>query len=245
MLRKIVRFVVIAAVLGFILLIGGGLALWRASQSVPDFYEQALVIEVPDLEEAGDELERQVLELHNDVQDSGQWRAEFTDDQINAWLAVDLPAKFPKATPAGVSDPRVAIADGQILAACRYDSPKLSSVVSLALTIQLTDEPNVIAIQIKNARAGAVPLPLKSILDKVASEARRTEVPVRWSQTDGDPVALVTIPDESDRYENRRIHITGIEFFEGRVVLTGETETTDRSGAVARQNGSIVNSVSR
>ena len=110
MIRKPLRFFLLAIAALLLLLVLGGLMLYQATRYVPDFYQQALEVNPQQQAAAGDELERQVLELHNEIQDAGRWQAVFDEDQINGWLASDLKEKFSDSLPAGVSAPRVAIA---------------------------------------------------------------------------------------------------------------------------------------
>jgi hypothetical protein len=222
--RKILRILGLA--LALVLAVGGFtfLGAYRASQHVPEFYERAIKVEPTVQAEAGHALERQVLDLHNEVRSEGRWQAVFTDEEINGWLAVDLPAKFPDALPPEVRDPRVAIDPQQAQIACRYDGGSAQAVISLALEIRLTDEPNVIAVRIRQARAGLLPLPIRQGLDKVSAAARAAGIPLRWSQKDGDPVALVTVPVEHKEYAHRLVRLETLELRAGEILLGGRTE---------------------
>ncbi|MCO6455148.1 MAG: hypothetical protein J5I93_07600 [Pirellulaceae bacterium] len=208
------------------LLAAAGVAAWliyRATQQVPEFYEQVLLVEPQVQEEAGEELEQQVLQLHNEVAEAGDWEAVFTEEQINGWLASDLPEKFSRILPAGVSDPRVLVEPQQARVACRYESPQFRSVIWLDLDIQLTDEPNVLAVRVRQARAGRLPLPLKTFLEQISQQASAADVEVRWTQSEGDPVALVTVPTQHEQYPRREIHLDEVELREGVVYLAGST----------------------
>ena len=68
---------------------------YRASQWVPPFYQQTLVAERADLAAFGDDLERELLNLHSEINDDGHWEGVFSDEQINGWLAVDMLDKIP------------------------------------------------------------------------------------------------------------------------------------------------------
>ncbi len=208
-----------------LVLIAAALALWayRASQQVPDFYEQALQIDPAAEAQAGYELEREILDLRNESREPGRWEANFADEQINGWLAVDLVKKFPGVLPGEVSDPRVAIEPEQVQVACRYKSKRVSSVLSLAVEVYLTDEPNVVALRIKRARAGALPLPLKKVLDSLSQAARKAQLQLRWVQKDGDPVALVTIPDRYEEIEGR-LQVDSLQLDQGNMRISGQTE---------------------
>ena len=193
-MRKLLRLGVVS---GCILLAIAALVLVGAywgSKQVPEFYERALAAEPQRQAEAGEELERNVLELRNDVRQDGHWQAVFTDEQINGWLAVDLPEKFPRALPKQLKDPRVAIEPDLAQLAALYAGPQYSAVISLAVEIHLTDEPNVLAVRVHRARAGLLPVPLADWLDRVRLGAEQSGIPLRWVEQDGDPVALVSVP---------------------------------------------------
>jgi hypothetical protein len=210
-----------------------GLALfygaWRATQQAPEFYQTALHKAPEQQKEKGAALEKQVFELHNEVRNTGRWEASFSDEQINGWLAADLPVKFPNALPKGVSEPRVAIEDDAAQVACKYDSKKISTVFNMSVEISLTHEPNVVAVRIRKARAGLLPISLKQILDHATKYANKSEIPLRWVQEDGDPVALVTVPSERKEFIHRRICIETVELRNGEVYLAGRTDDSEHA----------------
>ena len=209
-------------------------AAYRASQEVPEFYRQALTQEADQQQHAGEQLEQSMFELHNEVRQGGEWQATFTDAQINGWLASDLREKFPSMLPKGVQDPRVMIDSEQAHIACRYETSKISTIVSLGLEIELTEEPNVVAVRVQKANAGLLPLPLKKFLDRITATARKADVPVRWEQTEGEPVALVTIPSEHEDYKYRCVFVDRIELRDGEIFLSGRTEQAPPVGSTAQ-----------
>lgn len=221
------RFVRILGFLGLglvLLAVLGAFGLFRASQHVPEFYAQALTIEPQRQAVAGDELERQALELNNQVRRPGEWFARFTTEQINGWLANDLPEKFPRILPAGVSQPRVSLQKGLAQIACHYNQGSFSTVIVLGIEPYLTDDPNTVAVRIRHARAGTLPVPLGSFLDDISARAAASGVPLRWSQVEGDPVALVTIPGRIEELKNRRLVIETVDVEDGEILLSGRTD---------------------
>jgi len=223
-LKRIVRWFAVLFVILCIALVVTAFIAYRASQHVPDFYAEALTVEPAKYEESGDELERDVLQLHNKLQRSGSWEATFTENEINGWLAVDLAEKFSDLLPAEIDDPRVAISKDAIQVACRYDTGRIQSVVSLSADIYLTEEPNVVAVRVCNVRAGAIPLPLKQFLDQITDIARRANVTLRWQQVDGDPVALVMVPEMIDAKSGQVVHIDGLELRDNEIAIFGSTQ---------------------
>ena len=223
MIRKPLRFFLLTIAALLLLLVLGGLLLYQATRHVPDFYQQALEVNPQQQAAAGDELERQVLELHSEIQDEGRWQAVFDEDQINGWLASDLTEKFSDSLPAGVSAPRVAISPESVQLACQYQDPRIETVVSLTLSVAVNRQSNEVAITVQNVRAGLLPLPLKDLLDEVAAAARRAELDLRWAQSDGAPVALLRVPAEIPSLEVEGFQLDEIALGEGEIRLIGQT----------------------
>ncbi len=222
LLGRRVLFVALA-----ILVVVGGFVGWayRATQHVPEFYVRQLKEEkAAPATRSGDALERQALKLNREIRKSDRWQARFSDDEINAWLAVDLPHKFPSALPRDVQSPRVAIETDMMQVACRVESPRISSVVSLGVQPFVTSESNVIALKIKQLRAGALPLPLAQYLDKITEQCARAGVPLRWSEEEGNPVALVTLPLDPKDFGNRQVRVEEIALEDGALVVSGSSE---------------------
>ena len=225
-MRRIVRLMLLVFLA---LLVACGLGLfgvYRATQQVPKFYQAAMKLKRADQAAAGDEMERNVLELRNDLQEDGRWEARFTQEQINGWLAVDLPEKFANALPTGISDPRVSIGREETRIAFRYERPRINTVVSLVGTIALAEESNVIAVRIVKVQAGLLPLPLKDFLDDISDAAHRSDLDLRWSTQDGDPVALIRVPKISGDDEFQEVFIDRLEAAEGELILSGHTGDT-------------------
>jgi hypothetical protein len=205
---------------------GAFYGVWRATQQTPEFYQTEMQKDPVKLVADGEAMEKQVLQFHNEVRRTGRWEAIFTDEQINGWLAVDLPEKFPRALPRGVSEPRIVIQEEEAVVACRYKNPKIATVFSMGVEVSLTGEPNVVAVRIRKARAGLMPISLKQLLEHATKYAYKSDVPLRWMQIDGDPVALVTVPAEHEDFLHR-ITIETINLRDGEVYLAGRTEESE------------------
>ncbi len=199
------------------------MVVYRASQQVPSFYTQALAAQPHLQSAAGDELERNVLQLQNQTQQTGRWQVRFTEQQVNGWLAADLPEKFPGLLPKEVHDPRVAIREDELLVACRYESKKFSAIVSLALDVYLTEEPNWVAVRLRSVQAGVLPLPLNKFMDRIARTASQAGLVLRWAQTEGDPVALIQIPDRHRQHDQHLLLLDVLMLEEEQFLVAGST----------------------
>ena len=211
-----------------LLTVGGGILLiiavlvfvfYRALQHVPELYREALLVEKKD----SDEMVSRTTALISDVKKGGDWGAHFTAKQINSWLEFDLPKNHPQSLPGALEQPRVAIKPDRMLIFCRFKEGDFKSVVTLTVEPYLTEKPNVLALRICKARAGAVPWPLDQVLQGFREAAKQQGVHLQWQQAEGDPVALITIPppgDESDQI----IRIKTLMLEDGKIYLTGTTE---------------------
>jgi len=209
---------------GLLVLLLALVAVYWATQQVPEFYETALRVDPAKQVEASDQMLQQATALASDVKNKRQWRTLFTAEQINGWLAVDLPKNHASSLPPEVSDPRVQIQPEELTLACRYEGHGVKTVLSLSVDLYLA-KPNVVALRIKKARAGQLPLPLDKVLDTVSQVASHLDLPLHWQQEDGDPVALVTIPPQRGN-DDKLIHIESLALADGEIYLAGSTESS-------------------
>jgi hypothetical protein len=229
-MRKVIRWAFVSVSVLVVLAIVTVWVIYHASRQEPKFYQEALKVEPLRQAKAGHEFEHQVLELRNEARAYGTWEANFSAEQINAWLAVNLPGKFPEALPPGVEDPRVAIEDGLIRVAARFRDESVTTVLSFALEVQLTEESNTLAIRVCDVRAGALPVPMSAWLEKLQARIQQTKLNIRWSQSDGDPVAIAEIPAHHPDKPNQMIVLDSVAIESGSVQLAGRTGTAASFG---------------
>ncbi|MFM7070289.1 MAG: hypothetical protein ACKO38_00640, partial [Planctomycetota bacterium] len=198
--------------------------LWWLSRQPPPFYAKAIMADTKRPGAEGDEFERRVLATRNAARRPGGWRLELTEDQINSWLAGRLPQAFPTALPSGFSDPRVALTDGRLELGGRYRAGQIDSIVSLELAMTVGDEPNLVSVRVIAVRLGRAPAPPSTWVEMAADAARRANVPLRWTQAGREPVALVTLPERSESWGNRRVRLESVTLAQGLLVLEGRTE---------------------
>jgi hypothetical protein len=138
--------------------------------------------------------------LHADIMGVGPWEALFTERQINAWLAVDLPRNHPELLTGGVTGPRVEFLPGRVRAAVRLGREPLAASIWIEAEVRLR-EVNQLGISLRAAGLGLV------------TEIRRL---------DDQRLLLVYIPSTHEAgglsHWLRRLGITA-----GELVVTGET----------------------
>jgi hypothetical protein len=193
-----------------------------AMQRVRPFYVQALQLDPQELEESSRQLESRATALYSDARKSGHWQATFSADQINGWMATQLDAGQERALPDEVSAPRVALGDGTISLGFRTRQGGVETVVAVDAIVALT-ETGEVTVRLTSVRAGALPLPVMQVAGKIAAACRQLDLPVRWTQADGLPVALVDVSSAADS-KGRRMHLDTIELSDGSLLVAGHTE---------------------
>lgn len=207
------------------LMIGIGAAWWavRQTKQVPEFYARATNSLPESTEQASRQLAAEVEQLQSDASRAGSWRASFSADEINAWLIEELPAKFPQLLAKGASEPRIVIEDGRLLAAVRYRNRRIDTIVSCELKVELTEQPNMLALRVDQLKAGALPLPLSKFLRGISKEAAKGGIDVRWDATEAGPIALVMVPSEHPKYVLNPVIVESVSLVDGGLILAGHT----------------------
>jgi hypothetical protein len=201
----------------------------QAMQQVQPFYAEAIQKPPSQLETAGRRMESRVSALYSDAQKPGRWQTVFTADEVNGWLAVILKEKYIDLLPPEVYEPRVAFSDGKCQLGYRYKGSHIDAVISVEGDATMASE-DVAAVRFRRAHAGLLPIPLSEVVEEVSDGALKLEIPVRWTEQDGDPVMLVSVANAlSTNDELRRLE--KIELRDGELRLAGKTEPRPKADA--------------
>lgn len=200
------------------------LGLYLSLRHEPAFYRNALEIKQAVLEKASDRMLQKAATIESALAKPGRWKIVITDEEINGWLAVDMMKNHPNTLPTTLRDPRVTIRPNEVIVGCRYELGGITTVLSLTLQPCLP-EPNVVALRIVRARAGAIPVALKPITDGISKAAGNMQIRCQWKQAGNvgsDPVAMLSFPDDPDA--ERVVRIKSLQVIEGEIQITGSTE---------------------
>lgn len=215
-LRRIVLGIV--GLLTILALIAGA-AYWSLQQA-PSFYVEATAPPAkPEVRrEQAKTFEERTVKLAEQVREADAWRHDFTQNQINAWLAEELEQRFGDQIPRGVSDPRVRLTEGAIDVGFRAEDPKthLQTVVSVRL-VPLAVSTNQVTVAISSLRAGMMPLPADRVLSEGVARLEAAGWKIVRSTRDGADVLEIDLTDalppgatlESLRIESGRLDVEG------------------------------------
>jgi hypothetical protein len=228
------RIAAACAVISLGAVAAGLTGVYAALAQVRPFYAQALAVDPATLRAGGQELESRASALYSDSRRPGQWQAVFTADEINGWLATELVAGGEHALPNGIDAPRVAIGKDAFTFGFRARRAGLDTVVSGDAFVAMT-ESGAVAIRLAAVQAGMVPLPSLGVADEVSKACQAFNLPVRWTQENGEPVALVDLREVG--MAKARMSIDVIELRDGSLYVAGHTEKDEVK--VARKSDKI------
>ncbi len=225
-MRKILRITFVLGLIVALFVLLALLALYLALRHEPRWYARAVATADRQAEEKGsDEMLGRAADLTSALETKGAWKIAFTADQINGWLAVDMPKNHPDLLPENLADPRVVIEPDGVTLGCRAMQSGVSTVVSLKVDVYLAEE-NKIAVRIRKARAGSLPWSLGKVVDGFTEAARQGDVNLAWHHVDGDPLALIKVPRKQGP-GGRQIRITTLRLEEGQIVVGGRTSAKE------------------
>ena len=196
-----------------------------AAQHEPAFYREAMNIKPAVLEKGSDRMLQQAAAVQGSTTRDGRWQVRVTATEINGWLAVDLVKNHPKLLPPTMKNPRVAIDRSGITVACHFQHGNVTSVLSLTVQPSMPKR-NVIALRIAKARAGLLPAPLEQVIERITKSARDLQFHVQWERAGGDPVALLTLPD--DPGNSYRTTLEAVELGDGEIRIVGNTQRRNK-----------------
>jgi len=217
-----IKFGCITVVVLLVIATVAGYFAYRALTHVPQWYVAAL--ESEEVQQArGQQMEQQLKTLAIEVEQSNFWSAKFTAGELNGWLATHLKEEFPEWLPPGIDNPRVAIEGDRIRIGAQYTRSGVTTVVHTAAEVELTTEPNVVQVRIDKPQAGSIRLPLGQLMEEASKQAEGREIPLRWEETDDDPIAYITLPERSEEVDGLMIY-EELEVRDGAIHVAGRTE---------------------
>ncbi len=217
------RNVSAAGVFGLALLAQLVAIAWFAGSWRPSFYHRQLEVQPEALAVRGAEFEAK-LEEFRQLAESGdeRWSIRVTDQQINGWLAVELPRRYPRSLPHRLHDPRIAIEAGQCLVACQFVDGGTRIVLTMAFQLVPTPQANEVRFLITAAKIGSVPGLEHEAVGQIAHAAYRSRIRLRWIRRDIRPEAIVRVPD---RWlpEDRQVYVDRIQYERGAIRISGRS----------------------
>lgn len=234
------RRLLVLMLVALVVVAGGLYSTYQATQQAPDFYEEIVkqppltTSAAPPIQEAAEEQLQQVEEA---AKQKANWQFEFTQDQINAYLANDFPEQFPGWLPSFLKDPRIKIDAGKVLLGCQYDSPRFKAVVWLEAEAGVSEDGKSIKLIPKSAGAGLLPMPLSRLFERLDDLERYNQGDLTIDLIEEPPQAILlglrreALPEERCGYV-----IDAITLEPGKLMITGSWEDAPESKEVSEED---------
>jgi hypothetical protein len=195
-------------------------AAWLSLTHQPVFYREMIRLSRAQREAGARRFVAQSLQLRNDICNEPTWEAVFSDEEVNAWLAEDLVTHFADQIPPGVHEPRLMFEMDRVTLAFELDQGPIRTVVWVVARPYVS-EGNVIELTLEKIRAGMLPVPAESILERITEHVRAQGLDVRWKR-DGDlPVAVIRYTPHEGRDD---VRLQRVDVLKGEIRLAGRSD---------------------
>lgn len=201
-----------------------GYAVWAAGR-VPEFYAELMAAEVSPAVRTREakKFSQQASEVVSGYTAGDGWDATFTQRQVNSWFIEELDGKYADLLPEEARDPRVKIENDAVLVGFHYTHPRWSGVVSLRVR-PWVPEPNKLALEISDVKAGTLPIPLDTVLKQVGTQFQARGWRVQWRQRDGNEVLVV----DFETGKKKRSVLKSVSVSNGSIRVTGRKPAAKR-----------------
>ena len=210
--------------LTLLLLVGIAGGVVAALKHEPGFYKRCAIEPGDARKQQSDLFFKQFTKLINRVIDGrGQWSFTFTEEQINSYFEEDFVRLHDAEALAklGVHAPRVHFDKDTMRFAFRYGSGFWSTVLTYEVKICLVPkEVNTLAVEIRQRKAGGLPIAAQSLLNDFKELARNKNIDVSWYRHEGHPVALIRFPSSRNR---PNAQLLGFQVVDGKLEIEGQS----------------------
>jgi hypothetical protein len=193
-------------------------------KSEPAFYTAEPAAGANETGERAGKILTRYQDFQNDVRLKADWSATFPTDDIDCFLRQSFAdgGSMTAYLPQGVHSPRLTAEGDTIKIGFRYGRGLWSTVVSLELKTWLVkDETDLIAVEVVNLKAGALPIGGQALLDGISEAAHESNVEVHWYRTPGgNPVGLFRL--YADQLRPATVFGT-LKVADGAIVVAGRT----------------------
>jgi hypothetical protein len=186
-----------------IVLLSGSLAtLGAVVLHEPNFYRQARVPSTEGRRKLALECVTKFTQMTEDRRAKKEkWGCSVSETEMNSFFqeVFAQQGEAENLRKLGISSPTVVLEDNQFRIAFRYDTGWFSTIVSYRVKVWLVPkEPNVIAVEFLNARAGGLPITSQTLMQQLCDAARKMDCKVTLYRHEGNAVAVVQIPTDKE-----------------------------------------------
>ncbi|MCA9054252.1 MAG: hypothetical protein KDA75_10470 [Planctomycetaceae bacterium] len=183
----------------------------------PEFYRQSrAALEDREVRQAAvAAFETQAAELEVVSKSADEWRIEFSEQQINAWLWEEFPRWQPRVP--AVHEPLVDLTEQSLHLGAQVELPQYRGIVSVQIRPTVAPGPTLV-IDVDDIRAGDLPIPAARWIEQARAEIERQQWPVRIEE---EPTLKIVVDLTEIDSPWSRLPLTAIEIGEEQLTLIG------------------------
>jgi hypothetical protein len=197
-------------------------SLYQSSQVEPEFYTQALTVNVETQQQASEEFVAAAEEVAEQIESNSGWETSITEEQLNGWLAIDLQKMLSDRGISGIEEPRCRIQVDGIRLACRWQASGLGGVLVLHCQPELDAEHERLTVSIRSVKSGILPVPRSRWLEPLRATVESSELPVSWG-TDQEPPTISVDLSRVEAVPGRKLLMEQMELQDGVLKLSGSS----------------------
>lgn len=218
------RSLIIAISLVVVPLIAAALGLVVAVKREPEFYTTSKCPENWNTRDRAARLMTRIQDLKNAIRSQPTWGDTFTAEDLNCFFQENMGRKdqvLCSLLPSGFHSPRIAIEGDKLKLGFQYREGFVSSVCWVEMQLWLVStETNVVAVELCDLRAGALPIGSQSILEGIGEAARDSNIEVTWYRNKRHPVGLFKFYADQTRPSAQ---IMALEVKDGQITIAGRS----------------------
>ena len=123
------------------------------------------------------------------------WQTELTEEEINGYLAIEVPKQLPQLFSNGIKNPRVSLQNDKLEIACQIEQGMVSGVLDLGIDIQFP-RPNRVVILFQKAYVGVVPFSRETVRDTFAEGLRGGGRKLEATEVQGYPALAIDLGND-------------------------------------------------
>jgi len=182
-------------------------------------------------------LMTRVQDLKNDIRSKPVWGDTFSAEDLNCFLQENMGRKdhgLCSLLPSGFHSPRLSIEGDRLRLGFRYGEGFWSTVGWLEMQVWLVSaETNVVAVELSDLSAGALPIGTQSILEGISEAARNSNIEVTWYRNKSHPVGLFKFYADQARPSAQ---ILTLDVKEGHITIAGRSFMESTPGFPLSEN---------
>jgi hypothetical protein len=193
--------------------------LYRGITYVPEFYRERLTWSDSQLERAHEKFLERVSHAFAEVKRRKKFEVFITEEELNGWAAVQGPRFWPEDAEVRITNPRIHLQDRSLWIAAEVQTAVWRGVVWVVIEPEVRG-PNILALRIREARLGRLPLPTNRLARYIvtgylAETLGGSRAAGFWETSEGMPVFVVQIEVSSDPASPERIQVENVRVGEG------------------------------